>query len=77
MTCTESNGKEIKENRKELILRSTLENITLYAGEVRSLTEQHRNKIMTVELDFMTRILQITIQGRCRKCGKTWISTTE
>lgn len=56
----------IRKETKKNIFHSIIESITLYGGEVWPVTESLRNKIRTVELDFLRRCLQITKRERWR-----------
>lgn len=59
-------NRNISQDTKKRLFHSVVENIVLYGAEMWPLTKNIRNKIRTVEMDFMRRCLQVTRRDRLR-----------
>lgn len=56
----------LRQDTKRRIFHSVVENIILYGAEMWPLTKRRRDRIRSVELDFMRRSLQITKLDKIR-----------
>lgn len=59
-------NKNITKETKRNIFKAIIESITTYGGEMWPMTKKVRDKIRTVELDYMRRCLQYTRRDRIR-----------
>lgn len=59
-------NKTISKENKKRIFNSIVQNIVLYGAEVWPLTTRVRDKIRTVEMDYMRRCLQLTREDKVR-----------
>ena len=64
-------NKNISKEVKKMMFHSLVENIMLYGAEMWPVTQKTRDRIRTVELDYMRRCLQLTREDRIRT-EKIW-----
>ncbi|XP_030753748.1 uncharacterized protein LOC115880613 [Sitophilus oryzae] len=59
-------SRDISDHRKKLIYNAILKSVMLYGSEVWQLSEKHKKKLLSTELDFWRRLARISRLDRIR-----------